>query len=67
MVPKCIHIWQGQVTNSKEQLSILVVFQNCLEYPSDSKPNTVACSKFEFPLNCQKDTETAMRRMYGSL
>ena len=37
------------------------------EYPSGSEPNTAACSKFEFPLNCQKDTETAMRLMYGSL
>ena len=53
---------------SKEQLLMLVFFQNCLWlYPSDSKPNTVACSKFQFPLNCQKDTETAMRLMYGSL
>ena len=33
------------------------------QYPSDSKPNTVACSKIEFPFNCQKDTETAMRLM----
>ena len=24
------------------------------QYPSDSKPNTIACSKFEFPFDCQK-------------
>ena len=29
--------------------------------PSDSEPNTVVCSKFEFPFDCQKDTETAIR------
>ena len=33
------------------------------QYPSDSKPNAVACSKFEFPFDSQKDTETAMGLM----
>ena len=36
-------------------------FPKLPQYPSDSKPTTVACSKFQFPFNCQKDTETAMR------
>ena len=36
------------------------------QYPFDSKPNTVACSKFKFPVHCQKDTETAMRLMYSA-
>ena len=48
-----------------EQLLILgFFFLKLPQYSSDSKPNTVACSKFEFPLDCQKDTETAMRLMY---
>ena len=58
----------GTSNLAKEQLLFLVFFPPKLpQYPSDAKPNTVACSKFEFPLNCQKDTATAMRLMYGSL
>ena len=50
MVPKCIHIWQGQVTYQGTTVNSCV-FPKLPHYPSDSKPNTVACSKFEFPLN----------------
>ena len=34
-------------------------------YTINSKPNTVACSTFEFPFYCQKDTEAAMRLCIG--
>ena len=47
-----------------EQLLILSFFPTLPQYRSDSKPNTVACSKFEIPFDCQGDTETAMRLMY---
>ena len=67
VVPKCIHIWWGQVTWQGTTVNSLFFFPKWPQYPSDSKPNTVACSKFEFSLNCQKDTETAMRLVHGSL
>ena len=43
-----------------EQLLILVFFPKLPQYPFDSEPNTVDCSKFKFPFSCQEDTETAM-------
>ena len=66
VVPKCIHIWREQVTQQGTTVNSCF-FPKLPQHPSDSKPNTVACLKFEFPLNCQKDIETAMRLMYGSL
>ena len=42
----------------------LFFFRKLPHYPFGSKPNTVACSKFEFLFDCQKDIETAMRLMY---
>ena len=43
---------------------LILFFRKLPQYPFGSKPNTVACSKFEFLFDCQKDTETAMRLMY---
>ena len=49
----------------KELLILVFFFLKLLQYPYDSKPNSVACSNFELPFNCQKDTETAMRLNYS--
>ena len=57
----------GTSNLARNNCYFLFFFPKLPQYPYDSKPNTVACSKFEFPLNCQKDTETTMRLMYGSL
>ena len=62
---KCVYLWQGQVTLHGTTVNSCFFFLNLSsQYPSDSKPNTVACSKLEFRFDCQKDTETAMRPMY---
>ena len=48
-----------------EQLLIFVLFfLKLTQYPSDSKPNTVACLKFEVRFNYKKHTETEMRLTY---
>ena len=60
---KCVHVWQGQVTLYGTTVNSWVFFYKLPQYSSDSKPNTVACSKFEFPFDCQKDTETAVKLM----
>ena len=67
MVPKGIHIWQGQVTYQGTTVNFCFFFQNCLSTLLTLNQITVVCSKFKFLLNCQKDTETAMKLMYGSL
>ena len=51
---------QGQVTSHGTTVNS-VFFLKLPQNPSDSKPNTVACSTFEFPFDCQNDTKTAMR------
>ena len=68
MVPKCMHIWQGQVTYQGTTVNFCF-FSKIASVPLILTLNqiTVVCSKFKFPLNCQKDTETAMKLMYGSL
>ena len=63
-VPKCMYM-AGTSNLTWDNCQFLSFFSLKLpQCPSDSEPNTVACSKFEFPFDCQKNTRTAMRLMY---
>ena len=48
-------------TSNLTWITVNSFMSKIVSVPFDSKPNTVACSIFEFPFDCKKDTAKAMR------